>query len=101
MNLYPSDPRLPEPGITLFRPLYIRLYELFRQYSNIGNTAAMWDTAGTVAPTTGTWAQGDKCRNTAPSESGTAGSKTVTIGWICTASGTPGTWLDMRVTTGN
>ena len=42
-------------------------------------------TAGTAAPTSGTWAQGDVCWNTNPSASGYAG-------WICTSGGTPGTW---------
>ena len=52
-------------------------------------------------PTSGTWTQGDKRWNPIPAESGTAGSKYVTIGWICVASGTPGTWVDMRCLTGN
>ena len=41
---------------------------------------------GTAAPTTGTWATGDRVENTtAPS----AGSP---LGWVCTSGGTPGTW---------
>ena len=55
----------------------------------------------TAAPTTGTWSQGDKVRNSAPSELGSAGSKYVIDGWICTVSGTPGTWLQQRTLTGN
>ena len=58
-------------------------------------------TALTAAPTTGTWAQGDFVKNSAPSEAGGAGSKYVVIGWICTVAGTPGTWLDCRCLTGN
>lgn len=57
--------------------------------------------ATTAAPTTGTWARGDFVRNSTPSEAGSAGSKHVVIGWICTAGGTPGTWLPCRVLTGN
>lgn len=38
-----------------------------------------------AAPTTGTWQQGDIIYNTAPAAGGT-------IGWVCTAAGTPGTW---------
>lgn len=38
-----------------------------------------------AAPTTGTWNRGDIIHNTAPSPMGFAG-------WICTTSGTPGTW---------
>jgi hypothetical protein len=39
-----------------------------------------------AAPTTGTWKQGDFIRNSAPS-----GGSPV-LGFICTVSGTPGTW---------
>jgi hypothetical protein len=42
-------------------------------------------TYAVAAPTTGTWAVGDITYNTAPTAGGT-------IGWVCTASGTPGTW---------
>lgn len=41
--------------------------------------------ANTAAPTTGDWAQGDIVWNSAPSSAGY-------IGWVCTVSGTPGTW---------
>lgn len=40
---------------------------------------------GSAAPTTGTWTRGDIILNDTPSASGT-------IGWVCTTSGTPGTW---------
>jgi hypothetical protein len=40
---------------------------------------------GTAAPTTGTWAVGDRMYHTAPSAGGF-------IGWVCTGAGTPGTW---------
>lgn len=65
-----------------------------------GSVSAL-DGMGTAAPTSGVWAQGDEVRNSAPSELGAPGSKYVVIGWICTASGTPGTWMQMRVLTGN
>lgn len=57
--------------------------------------------AYTAAPTTGTYARGDFIRNSEPSEAGSGGSMYVVIGWICTASGTPGTWKECRVLTGN
>lgn len=38
-----------------------------------------------AAPTTGTWTRGDIVYNSAPSSAGY-------VGWVCTASGTPGTW---------
>ncbi len=40
-----------------------------------------------AAPTTGTFNQGDFVRNKTPSGA------TPTFGWICTAAGTPGTWV--------
>ena len=58
-------------------------------------------TALTAAPTTGTWAKGDYVRNSNPSELGTALSKYVIHGFICTVAGTPGTWLQDRRLTGN
>ena len=55
----------------------------------------------TAAPTTGTWAKGDRIKNSAPAEAGTALSKYVILEWVCTVSGTPGTWLQCRALTGN
>lgn len=57
--------------------------------------------ASTAAPTTGTHAQGDFMRNSAPTELGTGGSKYVIFGWVCVSGGTPGTWLQCRYLTGN
>lgn len=57
--------------------------------------------AQTSAPTTGTHAKGDQVKNSSPTEAGVALSKYVITGWICTAGGTPGTWLEMRTLTGN
>jgi len=57
--------------------------------------------AVSAAPTTGSHAQGDFVKNSAPSELGTAGSKYVINGWICTVAGTPGTWVQCRFLTGN
>ena len=57
---------------------------------------------GTAAPSGTTPALvGDEIRNSAPAELGTAGSKYVIRGWICVTAGTPGTWLPMRLLTGN
>ncbi|MBV4459174.1 hypothetical protein KVG96_14535 [Pseudomonas sp. COR58] len=58
-------------------------------------------TAGTAAPTTGSWMQGDSLKNSAPTELGTAGSKYIIAGWTCVVSGTPGTWVQNRYLTGN
>jgi hypothetical protein len=95
------DPRLPAPVEQSSKPLYLRLIDLFREYSKFINTAAMWDSEGAAAPTAGRWAQGDKCRKTAPVEDGAPGAKYVVVGWVCVVSGSPGTWVEMRVLTGN
>lgn len=56
---------------------------------------------GSAAPTTLAWLQGDRRFNDTPAEAGSAASKYVVTGWICTVAGTPGTWLEMRTLTGN
>lgn len=57
--------------------------------------------AQTAAPTTGTHAMGDFVRNSTPAEAGAAPNKYIVIGFVCVAGGTPGTWLQCRVLTGN
>lgn len=64
-------------------------------------TADFFHNSATAAPTTGTFARGDFIKNKEPSELGSAASKYVILGWICTVAGTPGTWLPCRVLTGN
>ena len=87
----------------LFLPV---LVELLRQIAKKVNSlasgsASAFENTGTAAPTTGTWAQGDFVKNSAPAEAGSAGSKYITQGWTCTVSGAPGTWLPVRTLTGN
>jgi hypothetical protein len=76
--------------------------EIARQVNALseGKAAAFYG-AATAAPTTGTWAQGDEVKHSAPVEAGSATEKYVITGFICVAGGTPGTWLQMRVLTGN
>lgn len=83
-----------------------RMVELLRELENLLNSLAEERInahygARTSAPTTGFWKQGDFVRNSSPAEAGSGGSKYVVFGWICTASGEPGTWLPARVLTGN
>ena len=54
-----------------------------------------------ATPTQGTWILGEVVYNSSPSELGAGGSKYIILGWMCTVAGTPGTWLPMRVLTGN
>lgn len=56
--------------------------------------------ARTAAPTSGSWGVGDKIDNSAPAVAGVALSRYVITGWVCTAAGTPGTWVEMRTLTG-
>lgn len=55
---------------------------------------------GTAAPTGGEYMRGDFITNSAPAELGSVGSKYVILGWCCTASGNPGTWVECRALTG-
>lgn len=55
----------------------------------------------TAAPGGGNWKRGDFVSNSTPSEAGSSPNKYVVIGWICVASGSPGTWLECRCLTGN
>lgn len=55
----------------------------------------------TSIPTTGDFAQDDIIWKKGVVEQGAGGSKYVTIGWVCTVAGSPGTLLEMRVLTGN
>lgn len=102
-----QDPRLPIVGSAEYdNRLSARLYEVFRkitqQVNGISEGSIVASTnASTAAPAAGTWNKGDFVRNSAPSELGSAGSKYVVFGWICTVAGTPGTWVQQRMLTGN
>ena len=93
---------LPPEGQPLLSRLEELLLETAHQVNGISEgTNSAYHNGQATAPTTGTYAQGDFIRNLAPSEAGTAGSKYVVTGWICTVSGTPGTFLQVRALTGN
>ena len=64
------------------------LSQLISQVNGISEGfVAATHAARVAAPTTGTWSQGDYVRNRTPSGA------TPTLGWVCTVSGTPGTWV--------
>lgn len=101
------DPRLPREGSSGFTAsLLLRLNQLFANHANQvnnlteGRISAVTN-AGTAAPTAGRYAKGDFVRNSAPEELGSASSKYVITGWVCTAGGEPGTWKQCRSLTGN
>jgi hypothetical protein len=58
------------------------------------------DSGLTAPPTTGRYAVGDVVWHTSPSETTTTTGNFVVMGWVCTASGEPGTFEQMRVLTG-
>lgn len=59
--------------------------------------------AATAAPTgaVAAYQQGDKVWHSAPVEAGAPGAKYVEVGFVCVVAGSPGTWVPMRVLTGN
>ena len=56
--------------------------------------------AAAQPPALGLYQAGDYIRNSAPQVLGPAGSQYVIKGWICTAGGEPGTWVQDRGATG-
>lgn len=55
----------------------------------------------TAVPTTGDFEVGDVVWNSSPSKLGSAGSRYIITGWICVVGGSPGTFEQMRVLTGD
>lgn len=98
LPLIPQDTKSPNFSSSLSK--------VFRDIAQKVNAIAAgsysgFDGQATAAPTTGTWRQGDYVKNSNPVEAGAASSRYVIHGWVCTVSGTPGTWLQDRGLTGN
>lgn len=102
-----ENPQLPSNTESEYdKRLYQSLYQVLKAIAVKVNQIASGTFAGrdnqsTAAPTTGSYAQGDEVLNSNPTELGTAGAKYVIRGWVCTVSGTPGTWVQQRFLTGN
>lgn len=93
---FPADPAQMERKLTdLFRATNVQVNQLTE------GTVSAVHSAAIAAPTAGSYAVGDFVRNSAPSELGTAGSKYVVMGFLCTVGGTPGTFVQCRALTGN
>ncbi|MHB8882708.1 MAG: right-handed parallel beta-helix repeat-containing protein [Thermodesulfovibrionales bacterium] len=58
-----------------------------------------WDSVGSM-PVTGRWKAGDRVLNMSVVEQGVSPNRYVITGWLCTASGSPGTWVELRASTG-
>lgn len=81
-----------------------RFYELYREMARKINGIAAGDiesadNSATAIPVIAA-TRGKFVRNSTPSELGTAGSKYVITGWLCTASGNPATFVACRSLTG-
>jgi hypothetical protein len=82
---------------------YLKLVQAQVNANSDGKIAGATSAANGPPPANSktTYAQGDFIRSTVPSQTGTAGTEYVIIGWICIAPGTPGTWVACRCATGN
>jgi len=103
----PDIPTLPQNpdtayAVELNRVLVRLLQQTFQKLNQLSDgRISACDLTATAVPTSGMYAKGDFVRNSAPTELGTASSKYVITGWICTVGGTPGTFVQARVLTGN
>lgn len=82
------------------------LYRELQEHANLINLITDGrlsgaNNASATAPTGGDYAQGDFVKNSTPGELGSGGSKYVILGWLCTAGGSPGTFVQARALTGN
>lgn len=99
LNLNVNLPQVNSP--TFISQLYVLFRAIAVQVNNLSDGLLTASYSSATAPTTGTHALGDYCKNSSPTELGTTGSKYIIVGWICTAEGTPGTWQESRTLTGN
>lgn len=100
----PNVPRAPSDGYSkqLSQFIFDSLKAIGQKVNQMADgRIAGADLVGTTAPTTGTYKQGDFVRNSTPTELGVVTAKYVIIGWICVTGGSPGTFYDCRVLTGN
>ena len=96
-----TNPYLPPEPAQLARQLAQLWREMAAQVNNLSEGYITGVTNAYTAPhTTGDHRVGDKVWNSTPAVAGAGGSQYVIIGWVCTTSGTPGTWVAMRTLTG-
>jgi hypothetical protein len=104
----PDDPRLPEGRNDWERRLVRNLTEYLRTNSQqvndiaIGRLEANFN-ADSAAPTSGLFAVGDFVKKKPIVEEGSAGSKYIVYGWLCTQEGsaTASSFTTVRFLTGN
>jgi hypothetical protein len=92
-----QSPRIPtDPVLTRELREHATLVNLITEGRLTGTNNAQ-----STAPTVGEYAQGDFVRNSTPTELGSSPNKYVVLGFLCVASGTPGTFVPVRALTGN
>jgi hypothetical protein len=78
-----------------------RLYEAWRQLTNVVNDLTEGKPVqGVVAMPVIAATQGTFIQNAAPTVLGSAGSRYVVTGWVCTVGGDPATFVEARCLTG-
>jgi hypothetical protein len=98
-------PILPQqPESEYDKQLNFQLYKILRTLINQVNSITEGQiqavtNATALMPTSGSYQVGDVVRNSNPSELGTAGSKYILYGWLCTAS--PLSFKELHCLTGN
>lgn len=98
-----TELRLPVDLTQLIRHLNEEWRSAITQLNQLSEGQINAATNAAPAPPTGSvvnYNQGDFIRNSAPTVLGTAGSQYVVMGWVCVASGAPGTWVASRTLTG-
>jgi hypothetical protein len=105
-----SEPQLPATGATgILANVIVALNKYLKQVQVQVNGNADGKISAATSASNGpppansitVYAAGDFIRNNAPSQTGTAGSMYVILGWLCIAPGKPGTWVACRCATGN
>lgn len=101
MRLQTDNLRLGDSLASLIKSLRQLLPTIARQVNAVseGRMEGLHN-AQSAAPTTGIYGRGDYIPNKTPEVLGAAGSQYVIKGWVCVASGTPGTWVEDRGATG-
>ena len=91
-----TTPRLPSDPL---------LQREMREHATLVNMISEGRLSGTVNAQTsapsGLFAQGDFVKNSTPTELGSSPNKYVVLGWVCTVSGDPATFVPVRALTGN
>ena len=98
---YIQDNKLTGCRIVNNDKVVINNQEIFPSLAYIASRLNISTVYSSSIPTAGTWKAGDIAINTNATELGSAGSKYIIDRWRCSVAGTPGTWTQCRMLTGN